>query len=379
MVYKDFQTKKLSALGLGAMRLPLTAGGSDAEIDETKTAEMTAYAMEHGINYYDTAYGYHEGQSEIVMGKILGKYPRESYYLASKFPGYDLSNMGKVEEIFEEQLQKCKVDYFDFYLFHNVYEKNIDPYLDEKNGILKYLLKQKENGRIKHLGFSCHGRYETLKRFLDAYGEHMEFCQIQLNYLDWKLQDAKAKVELLNERQIPIWVMEPLRGGKLAKLSEENSQKLKALRPAEEDPAWGFRFLQSIPGVTMVLSGMSNMEQLKENIATYEEEKPLSEKEMEALMEVTDSMLDILPCTACRYCTAHCPKQLDIPMLLSLYNESRYHMGFITKNAVDSLDEAKRPDACIGCRSCEAVCPQQLKISEAMADFTEKLKQPAGL
>lgn len=379
MVYKDFQTKKLSALGLGAMRLPLTAGGSDAEIDETKTAEMTAYAMEHGINYYDTAYGYHEGQSEIVMGKILGKYPRESYHLASKFPGYDLSNMGKVEEIFEEQLQKCKVDYFDFYLFHNVYEKNIDPYLDEKNGILKYLLKQKENGRIKHLGFSCHGRYETLKRFLDAYGEHMEFCQIQLNYLDWKLQDAKAKVELLNERQIPIWVMEPLRGGKLAKLSEENSQKLKALRPAEEDPAWGFRFLQSIPGVTMVLSGMSNMEQLKENIATYEEEKPLSEKEMEALMEVTDSMLDILPCTACRYCTAHCPKQLDIPMLLSLYNESRYHMGFITKNAVDSLDEAKRPDACIGCRSCEAVCPQQLKISEAMADFTEKLKQPAGL
>lgn len=379
MVYKDFQTKKLSALGLGAMRLPLTAGGSNAEIDETKTAEMAAYAMEHGINYYDTAYGYHEGQSEIVMGKILGKYPRESYYLASKFPGYDLSNMGKVEEIFEEQLQKCKVDYFDFYLFHNVYEKNIDPYLDEKNGILKYLLKQKENGRIKHLGFSCHGRYETLKRFLDAYGEHMEFCQIQLNYLDWKLQDAKAKVELLNERQIPIWVMEPLRGGKLTELSEENSQKLKALRPEEEDPAWGFRFLQSIPGVTMVLSGMSNMEQLKENIATYEEEKPLSEKEMEALMEVTDSMLDILPCTACRYCTAHCPKQLDIPMLLSLYNESRYHMGFITKNAVDSLDEAKRPEACIGCRSCEAVCPQQLKISEAMADFAEKLKQPAGL
>lgn len=379
MVYKDFQTKKLSALGLGAMRLPLTAGGSDAEIDETKTAEMAAYAMEHGINYYDTAYGYHEGQSEIVMGKILGKYPRESYYLASKFPGYDLSNIGKVEEIFEEQLQKCKVDYFDFYLFHNVYEKNIDPYLDEKNGILKYLLKQKENGRIKHLGFSCHGRYETLKRFLDAYGEHMEFCQIQLNYLDWKLQDAKAKVELLNERQIPIWVMEPLRGGKLTELSEENSQKLKALRPEEEDPAWGFRFLQSIPGVTMVLSGMSNMEQLKENIATYEEEKPLSEKEMEALMEVTDSMLDILPCTACRYCTAHCPKQLDIPMLLSLYNESRYHMGFITKNAVDSLDEAKRPEACIGCRSCEAVCPQQLKISEAMADFAEKLKQPAGL
>ena len=379
MIYKDFQGMKLSALGLGAMRLPLIEGGSDADIDEKAAEEMIDYAMKQGINYYDTAFGYHNGQSEIVTGRILGNYPRDSYYLATKFPGYDLSNMGKVEEIFEEQIRKCGVEYFDFYLFHNVYEKNIDPYLDEKNGILKYLLQQKENGRIRHLGFSCHGRYDTLKRFLDAYGEHMEFCQIQLNYLDWKLQDAKAKVELLNERKIPIWVMEPLRGGKLAVLSEENSRKLKALRTEEEDPAWGFRFLQSIPGVTMVLSGMSNMKQLKDNIETYKESKPLTEKEMNALMDVTDSMLDILPCTACRYCTSRCPKHLDIPTLLSLYNESRYHTGFITRNAVDALDEDKRPDACIGCRSCEAVCPQQLKISEAMADFAEKLKQPADL
>lgn len=208
MIYKDFQGMKLSALGLGAMRLPLIEGGSDADIDEKAAEEMIDYAMKQGINYYDTAFGYHNGQSEIVTGRILGNYPRDSYYLATKFPGYDLSNMGKVEEIFEEQIRKCGVEYFDFYLFHNVYEKNIDPYLDEKNGILKYLLQQKENGRIRHLGFSCHGRYDTLKRFLDAYGEHMEFCQIQLNYLDWKLQDAKAKVELLNERKIPIWVME---------------------------------------------------------------------------------------------------------------------------------------------------------------------------
>ena len=281
---------KLSALGLGAMRLPLTEGGSDADIDEKAAAEMIDYAMKQGINYYDTAYGYHNGQSEIVTGRILGNYPRDSYYLATKFPGYDLSNMGKVEEIFENQIRKCGVEYFDFYLFHNVYEKNIDPYLDEKNGILKYLLQQKENGRIRHLGFSCHGRYDTLQRFLDAYGEHMEFCQIQLNYLDWKLQDAEAKVELLNERQIPIWVMEPLRGGKLAKLSDENSRRLKALRPDEDDPAWGFRFLQSIPGVTMVLSGMSDMQQLKDNIKTYEENKPLTDEEMKALMEVTDSI-----------------------------------------------------------------------------------------
>lgn len=379
MIYKDFQDLKLSALGFGTMRLPVVGNQGDIPIDEEKTAEMVAYALEQGVNYFDTAYGYHAGESEKVIGKILSKYPRNSYYLATKFPGYDLSNMDKVESIFEEQLKKCGVDYFDFYLFHNVYEKNIDYYLDEKYGILDYLLKQKEAGRIKHLGFSVHGRYDTLKRFLEAYGKHMEFCQIQLNYLDWKLQDAKAKVELLNEWKIPIWVMEPLRGGSLANLSEENTGKLKALRPEEEIPAWAFRFLQSVPGVTMVLSGMSNMDQMKANVATYQEDKPLTEEEMNTLMGVTDSMLDILPCTACRYCVTHCPQELDIPTLLSMYNELRYANGLITHMAVDALPEEKKPNACIGCRSCEAVCPQQLKISEAMADFVEKLNQPAGL
>ena len=379
MIYKDFKDKKLSALGLGAMRLPIMNGDSDGRIDEEQTAKMVDYALDHGINYFDTAYGYHDGQSEIVMGKVLGRYPRESYYLADKFPGYDLSNMDKVESIFEEQLKKCGTEYFDFYLFHNVYEKNIDPYMDEKYGIMEYLKKQKEAGRIRHLVFSCHGRYDTLKRFLDTYGDDLEFCQIQLNYLDWKLQDAKAKVELLNEYEIPIWVMEPLRGGKLALLSDENSEKLKACRTDEEIPAWGFRFLQSIPGVTMVLSGMSDMKQLMENTATFAEEKPLTEEEMKVLMEVTDSMLDILPCTACRYCTSHCPKKLDIPTLLSLYNESRFNMTIITQMAVGAMPKDQRPDACIGCKSCEAVCPQMLKISEAMKDFAQKLEQPAGL
>lgn len=185
---------------------------------------MIARAIENGVNYFDTAYGYHNGQSEVVMGKLLRKYPRDSYCLASKFPGYDLSNMNKVEEIFEEQLKKCGVEYFDFYLLHNVYEKNIDAYLNPEYGILEYLLQQKKAGRIRHLGFSAHARYETLEHFLKACGEHMEFCQIQLNYLDWKLQDAKAKVELLNAYHMPVWVMEPLRGGRLAQLSEENTE-----------------------------------------------------------------------------------------------------------------------------------------------------------
>ena len=375
MVYKNYQDLRLSALGMGAMRLPVI-DGDDAKVDEKAAAEMVAYAMEKGINYYDTAWGYHNGNSEIVMGKILSQYPREQYYLATKFPGYDLSNMDKVEEIFEKQLEKCQVTYFDFYLFHNVCEMNIDAYLDKKYGIFEYLMKQKENGRIRHLGFSAHGSYEVMKRFLEAYGEHMEFCQIQLNYLDWSFQDAKAKVELLKEYHIPVWVMEPLRGGKLAKLSEEDTNKLKTLRPDEDIPAWAFRFLQAIPEVTMILSGMSNFEQLKDNIATFEEDKPLNEKEMDTLLSIADGMLNgRVPCTACHYCVSHCPQGLDIPNLLELYNEHVFTGGgFIAPMALMAIPEEKHPSACIGCRSCEAVCPQQIKISEIMTDFADKLK-----
>ena len=375
MIYRTFQDLKLSALGMGAMRLPVV-DGDDGRIDEKAAAAMVDYAMEHGVNYYDTAWGYHNGNSELVMGRALGRYPRERFYLADKFPGYDLSNMDKVEQIFEEQLKKCGVSYFDFYLFHNVCEMNIDAYLDPKYGIFDYLVKQKENGRIRHLGFSAHGAYGVMERFLEAYGEKMEFCQIQLNYLDWDFQDAKAKVELLKEYNIPVWVMEPLRGGKLASLAEEDEAKLKALRPDESIPAWAFRFLQSIPEVTMVLSGMSAMDQMQENIATFEEDKPLTEEEMDTLLSIADSMVGkiALPCTACHYCVSHCPQGLDIPGLIALYNEHCFtEGGFIAPMALSAIPEDKRPDSCIGCRSCEAVCPQQIKVSEAMADFAKRL------
>ncbi|MCH5325160.1 MAG: aldo/keto reductase [Eubacterium sp.] len=375
MIYRDFQDIKLSALGLGAMRLP-TVNGNDADIDEAATAEMVAYAMENGINYYDTAWGYHAGNSETVMGKVLEKYPRESFYLATKFPGYDLSNMTKVEEIFEKQLEKCRVEYFDFYLFHNVCEMNIDAYLDnEKYGIFTYLLEQKKNGRIKHLGFSAHGSCEVMKRFLDAYGKDMEFCQIQLNYVDWTFQDAKAKVELLNSYNIPVWVMEPLRGGKLAKLADGYETQLHALRPDENTPAWAFRFIQSLPEVKVTLSGMSNFEQLKENIETFKTDKPLNEQETKTLLGIANGMLDgNLPCTACRYCTTHCPKELDIPTLLELYNEHSFTGGgFLAPMALMAIPQEKHPSACVGCRSCEKVCPQQIKISEAMKDFVAKM------
>ncbi len=376
MIYKQFQDLQLSALGMGAMRLPVI-GGDDAKIDQLAVDRMVDVAMERGINYYDTAWGYHSGSSEIAIGRSLGRYPRERWYLATKFPGYDLSNMDQVKTVFERQLEKCGVDYFDFYLFHNVCEMNIEAYLDPKYGIFDYLTEQKRSGRIRHLGFSAHGSREVIERFLEAYGKGMEFCQLQMNYLDWSFQDVKNKAALLAEYQIPIWVMEPLRGGKLASLAEEDAAKLKALRPDETIPAWAFRFLQSIPGVTVTLSGMSNMQQLEENLSTFEAEHPLNQQEMETLLGIADSMVQktSVPCTACRYCTSHCPQSLDIPMLLELYNEHCFTGGgFIAPMALMAIPEEKHPAACIGCRSCEAVCPQQIRISEALADFAQKLR-----
>ena len=375
MIYNKFQDIKLSALGLGCMRFPVCEK-DDSKINKDITRDLIAYSIENGINYFDTAWVYHQGSSEPFMGEILNEFPRESFHLATKFPGFDLDLMGKVEEIFEAQLKKCKVDYFDFYLFHNVCETNIDGYLDPKYGVFDYLIKQKRNGRIRHLGFSTHGNLDTMKRFLDAYGADMEFCQLQINWIDWTFQNAKAKVELVKKYNVPIWVMEPVRGGTLARLAPKHEARLKALRPDASMAEWAFRFLQSIPEVTVTLSGMSNFEQIKENIETFKTHKPLNELEMKTLLEIADEMTakEVLPCTSCRYCTSHCPKGLDIPFMISTYNEYiSAGDGFVPPTAMDMLDEDKRPSACIGCRACEAVCPQNIKISEMMTDFTARV------
>ena len=377
MIYRDFQGEKLSALGFGTMRMPVL-NGDYGKPDEKAAAEMFDYAIQHGVNYFDTAWGYHDGMSEPTVGKILSAYPRDSFYLATKFPGYDLANIDKVEEIFEAQLKKCGVDHFDFYLFHNVCEMNIDAYLDESHGIFTYLKKQKENGRIRHLGFSAHGSYAVIERFLEKYGRDMEFCQLQINYVDWTFQNAKNKVELLKKYNIPVWVMEPLRGGKLARLSAEEEAKLKALRPDEGIPAWAFRFLLGLPDVKVILSGMSDFAQVKDNIHTFEADKPLTKEESAALLQLAKDMYSgsVLPCTACRYCTSHCPRHLDIPELIKLYNEHRFTGGgFIAPMALSALPKDKWPGACIGCRSCEKVCPQQIKISEMMKDFAKRLQE----
>ena len=371
MIYKKFQDLSLSALGLGMMRLPVL-DGVESRIDEDAALKMVDDAMAHGVNYYDTAWGYHGGNSELVAGKALSRYPRERYYLATKFPGYDLSNFGKTEEIFEAQLKKCQVDYFDFYLFHNVCEMNIEQYLDRSYGTFDYLIAQRRSGRIRHLGFSCHGDLDVLRRFLEAYGEHMEFCQLQINWFDWEFQNAKEKYELVQSMGIPVWVMEPLRGGRLAALGEEFMGSLRPLRPEESAAGWSFRFLQSLPGVTMTLSGMSSMEQLQQNLATYETDAPLNEQECAALLDIAREMAarTKVPCTGCRYCTSYCPMELDIPRLLALYNEHVFTGGgFLAPMALSALPE----DKCLGCGACAAVCPQGIDIPGALADFCEKL------
>ena len=371
MIFSEFQNEKLSLLGFGAMRLPCLADGS---IDEQQVAEMTQMAMDAGVNYFDTAYPYHGGQSERVMGRVLSKYPRVSYKLATKYPGHQILSSGyNPAEIFEEQLQKCGVDYFDFYLLHNVNEKSMEVYMDPQWGIVDYFKEQKRLGRIRHLGFSSHAQVEGLEKFLDYCGSDMEFCQIQLNYMDWTLQKARQKYELLTARGIPVWVMEPVRGGKLASLSQADSAKLKALRPEATDASWGFRFLQGLPNVKMILSGMSNLEQMKDNLSTFAQREPLNESETEMMLSIAQGMMDLVPCTACRYCCEGCPKGLDIPALLSVYNELRVSSTVNAAMRVEFLPEEKKPTACIACGKCARSCPQNIDIPAALKALSEKL------
>ena len=377
MIYRNLCGHEVSQLGFGAMRLPVVDGQEGCP-DEQHVFKMVDYAIEQGINYFDTAWGYHNGTSEAVMGRALGRYPRDTWYLASKFPGYDVGNFGKQADIFEKQLERAGVERFDFYLMHNVCELNVERYLDdERYGTVSYFVEQKKAGRIGHLGFSVHGNFDTFTRFLEVYGDVMEFCQIQLNYLDWDFQDAKAKVKVLGERGIPVIVMEPLRGGNLIALSDDEMAKLEALRPGKSPVDWAFRYLQGIPEVAVVLSGMSTYDQLVDNVGIFQTCEPLDEQQTAALYEIAAAKIakTALPCTKCHYCVSHCPQELDIPWLIELYNEhqSREDGLFIAPMAMAALDDDKKPSACIGCGACEAVCPQNLPIPETFEKFSAQL------
>jgi predicted aldo/keto reductase-like oxidoreductase len=377
MIYKKFQDLQLSALGLGTMRLPVVEG-NNADIDMVKSAQLVDYAIKNGVNYFDTAWGYHSGNSETAMGELLSNYPRESFYLATKFPGYDPQTIMRKEEVFETQLKKLKTDYFDFYLFHNLCDVNFDYYMDEekKYGLFEYLMQKKAEGKIRHLGFSVHANNDMTEKFLDKYGEYMEFCQIQLNWLDYSFQDAKGKLEMLKKRNIPVFVMEPVRGGRLVKLDQETEERLRQIRPSASMPEWAFRYIQSFDEVCVTLSGMSNMAQLEENIKTFSEDKRTSNEENAVLYSIAkDMMKNTVPCTECRYCTEYCPMQLDIPDLLDHYNELTFARGGFSVKSLEFIPEDKRPDKCIGCKSCENVCPQKIKISEVLATFNEMIEK----
>lgn len=398
MLTNDFLGDNIARLGFGAMRLPIVDGDA-SNVDQATLDAMVDTAIKAGVNYFDTAYPYHGGMSEIALGRSLARYPRDSYFFASKYPGHQIADTYDPAAIFEEQLTKCSTEYFDFYLLHNIYEASIEVYLDEHWGIADYFVEQKKNGRIRHLGFSCHGRPETLKRFLD-YGARkyaeleqrdpetaalfagnniMEFCQIQLNYLDWTLQDAAAKTALLESMNIPIVVMEPLRGGKLAHLNDAQMQQLNASAlsganpPARSAVEWSFRWLLGIPNVKTILSGMSDLAQVEENCRIFQESVPLSEVEEGVLMDVAESLKGGVPCTACRYCVDSCPQEIDIPMMMNAYNDLQFDTSFTVSMQMDAVPEGQHAQDCIQCESCVQMCPQGIDIPTVLEDLAATL------
>ena len=373
MIYRKFNDHEISMLGFGLMRLPVK---EDKRVDEELTAKMVDYAIKHGVNYFDTAVPYHNGESESVIGRILKNYPRDSFFLADKFPGHAISESYDPAGMFEKQLKKCQVEYFDFYLLHNVYENSLKTYEDPKWGIIDYFAEQKKQGRIKHLGFSSHADLPVLKEILDKYADMMDFCPLQLNYFDWTVQKGKEKVELVKEYGLPIIVMEPVRGGKLAKLPDEYMDELKKGRPESSAASYALRWFHDLDeDVFLVLSGMSDMDQMKDNIETFEKCDPLTSEEARIVNEAAESMKSEVPCTACIYCTANCPMELDIPDLLFKYNQIRADSGFTIKMQLDAYPEDKLPSACIGCGACMEMCPQKIQIPDELAAFNDALSK----
>ena len=366
---------KMPKLGFGLMRLP----EKDGAIDHEQVCSMVDAYMKAGMNYFDTAYVYHGGKSEVEAKEaIVKRYPREDFFLATKLPCWELKKQEDVERVFNEQLERAGVDYFDFYLLHAVENGfNYETYV--KYDCFNWGIKKKEEGKIRHFGFSFHGTPELLTDILDHHPE-IEFVQIQLNYADWNNPVvASGKLhEILSSRNIPIIVMEPVKGGSLANLRPELEEKFKALRPDATSASWALRYVGSLPGVMTILSGMSTKEQMDDNISTFSNFEPLSEKEKAAVEEVRDIMLNTptIGCTACRYCTDGCPMNISIPDIFKAVNSMRvYNDQFRSKGFYNQVTKnGGMASECIACGQCEGVCPQHLPVIELLKEAVEKFE-----
>ena len=367
--YAKNPAEKYALLGMGCMRLPTLEGTQ--EPDPVKSEEIIDYAYKHGVNYFDSAYVYMGGKSEVVMGQALRKYPRESYHVATKLPSWGLNSAEDVERIFNESLERLGLDYIDFYLCHNVSEGSYDTFTNPELKVIPTLERLKAEGKIRHLGFSSHGKPETLRKFASL--RDWDFAQIQMNYLDWEMSTTREEYEILAELGIPTVVMEPVRGGRLASLTEETDAMLKAVQPERSIASWAFRFLMDKPNLMVILSGMSNMEQVIDNVKTFTECSELSEAEKKTLDETVKIFRKsvTVPCTGCRYCCDDCPMQIDIPKVMEIYNAYSISKSPWSLNALKELSAG--PKDCVGCGSCAQHCPQNIDIPAIMTELAEKM------
>ncbi len=365
---------KMPKLGFGLMRLP----ENDGVIDHEQVCRMVDKYLEAGLTYFDTAYVYHGGKSEVEAREaIVKRHPRDSFTLATKLPAWEIKKAEDVDRIFNEQCERAGVDFFDFYLLHSIEDgNNYDTY--EKYDCFKWGLEKKAEGKIKHFGFSFHGSPELLKQVLDKHPE-VEFVQIQLNYLDRTNPVVRSQelYDILHERNIPIVVMEPVRGGMLASMAPEIEAKFKAKQPDKSIASWALRFVGSLPGVMTILSGMSNEEQMEDNLKTFTNFEPLSEEELAIVNEVTQEILAIpqIGCTACKYCCDGCPQHISIPDVFRTINTlRRYPDDWRSKNFYSGLIQRNgKASDCIGCGQCESVCPQHLPIIQLLKEASEIL------
>lgn len=366
---------EMPKIGFGLMRLP----EKDGAIDIEQVSQMADAYMEAGFNYFDTAYVYHGGNSEkVVKEAIVKRFPRESFTIATKLPAWFLHSFEDRDKVFEEQLDRCGVDYFDYYLLHSLEDgNNYDTY--EKYDCFDWGIKKRDEGKIRHFGFSFHGTPELLVQVLDKHPE-IEFVQIQLNYADWdnKIVHSGELYEILRDRNIPMIIMEPAKGGKLANLDDECAEILKAIRPDKSVASWAFRYVGSLPGIATILSGMSTPEQMEDNINTFKDFEPLSEEELAAIDKVKEIMnrVELAGCTSCKYCVEGCPMGISIPDVISAVNTKRKFPGdmrpqFFYNGLVDRYSHASD---CIVCGQCEGVCPQHLPIISLMQEAVEKFE-----